>query len=56
MTNSLPAQATHTNTSQSTVSLKTQAGSPKLDMSASFVNHGVVLRAESVNETDLYTR
>ena len=32
MTNSIPAQATHTNTIQSTVSLKTQAGSPKLDI------------------------
>ena len=38
MTNSLPAQATHTNTSQSTVSLKTQAGSPKLDISKSGKN------------------
>ncbi|GIU51492.1 hypothetical protein TUM4438_41300 [Shewanella sairae] len=32
MTNSIPAQATHTNTHQVAVSLKTQAGSPKPDI------------------------
>lgn len=36
MTHSLLAQATHTNTIQSTVSLKTQAGSNKLDMLKGF--------------------
>ena len=35
MTNSIPVQATHTKTHQSAVSLKTQAGSPKPDISKS---------------------
>ena len=42
MTNSLPAQATHTNTSQSTVSLKTQAGSPKLDILKALQRYRIV--------------
>ena len=55
MTNSIPVQATHTKTHQAAVSLKTQAGSPKPDISKSevFVNSGLVLRSKSVNEVDL---